>query len=165
MAQLISFKVKGETVEFDASKLTPEVMAKMLTKGCGRSFFERETGKGEKTTAESLAKAIAAVKSDPNAYYAAVGHREGTSRPKLDIYERKAGSWFNAEFLPALKLGHEKAKALWVKAGGVSTIFKAKDDADATAKEVAGKNADARTKLVAAKAKKLKDTGWEPDLA
>jgi hypothetical protein len=164
MGNLIKFTVKGTQVEFDMSKLTPEIQVKMLTKGCARSFFERETGKGEKTTAESLAKAVAVVMSDPNTYYMAVGHREGVSRPKLDIYERKAGSWFNAEFLPALKLGHEKAKALWVKAGGVSTIFKAKEDADTAAKELAGKNADAKAKLIAAKAKKLKDAGWEPDL-
>jgi hypothetical protein len=142
MGQMISFKVKGNAVEFPMEKLAPEVMVKMLTKGCARSFFERETGKGEKTTDETIAKAIAAVSADPNSYYAAVGHREGVSRPKLDIYERKASSWFSAEFLPALKLGHEKAKALWAKAGGVSTIFKAKEDADAATKEAAGQEVE-----------------------
>lgn len=164
MGNLIKFNVKGSVVEFDSSLLTPEVQAKMLAKGCARSFFERETGKKDKSDADFLA-AVKAVATDPNAYYMAIGVRgEGVSRPKLDIYERKAGSWFSAEFLPALKLGHEKAKALWVKAGGVSTVFKAKEDADQAAKDVIGKNSGAKAKLIAAKAKKLKDSGWEPDL-
>lgn len=162
---MVKFTVKGNTVEFDESKLTPEVALKMLTKGCARSFFERETGKGDKTTDETLAKAIGELQADPNKYYEAVGHRgEGVSRPKLDIYERKAKSWFTAEFMPAVKLGIEAAVKLWAKAGGSGLLLSAKEDATAEQKAAADRNKDARDKLIAAKAKKLKDSGWQPEM-
>ena len=163
MANMVKFQVKGNAIEFDVDKLTPEVKVLVLTKGLSRIFFERETP--EKKEGD-LAAAIVKVQADPNAYYVTYGHRgEGVARPKLDIYERKAKSWFSAEFLPALKLGHEKAKAIWGKAGGITSVFKAKDDATVEAKAEARKNLDARDKLCAAKAKKLKDSGWEPELA
>ncbi len=165
MANLVKFTVKEIPVEFDLEKLTPEVARKMLLKGCARSFFERETGKGEKTTLETIKAAAVKVTTDPNAYYAAVGTRgEGVSRPKLDMYERKAKSWFTAEFLPALKLGIEAAIKLWTRAGGSGAVLSAKSDATEAIKTAAQRNQDARDKLVAAKAKKLKDAGWEPEL-
>ena len=165
MATLIKFTVKDVPVEFDLEKLTPEVQIKMLTKGCARSFFERETGKGDKSSLETIQAAAQKVSTDPNSYYLAVGHRgEGVSRPKLDMYERKAKSWLTAEFFPAVKLGVEAAVKLWNKAGGSGVLLTAKEDATEAIKAAVLGNVTARDKLLAAKAKKLKDTGWEPEL-
>ena len=162
MANMVKFQVKGNVVELDVDKLAPEVKANVLLKGLSRIFFERETP--EKNEGD-LVKAIAAVQADPNAYYVTYGHRgEGASRPKLDMYEKKARSWFTGEFMPALKLGHEKAKAIWAKAGGVDTQFKVTDKTTDEQKANIEKNKAAAEKLCAAKAKKLKETGWEPEL-
>lgn len=160
----MKFNVKGTTIEFDESKLSPEVLAKVLQKGAARIFFERETGKKD-AKPEDFQKAVAAVQADPNAYYATYGTRgEGTSRPKLNMFERKAKSWFSAEFLPALKLNVEAAVKLWAKAGGSGLLLTAKEDATAEVKDAVVKNQNARDKLIAAKAKKLEDSGWQPEM-
>ena len=160
----MKFQVKGTTIEFDESKLTPEVLSKVLQKGCSRIFFERETGKKD-AKPEDFDKAVLAVQTDPNAYYASYGTRgEGVSRPKLDMYERKAKSWFSAEFLPALKLSVDAAVKLWAKAGGSGLLLSVPKEGTAEQKAAAEQNQTARDKLIAAKAKKLKEQGWEPEM-
>lgn len=160
----MKFQVKGTIIEFDESKLSPEVTAKVLQKGAARIFFERETGKKD-MTAEDFNKAVAAVQDNPNAYYASYGTRgEGVSRPKLNMYERKARSWFSTEFLPALKQKVDVAVKLWIKAGGSGLLLSAPKEATAEQKVAVEQNQTARDKLIAAKTKKLKDSGWAPEM-
>lgn len=159
MANTAKVVVHGVELTVDVDRLTKESLICMAT-----TALTRRLSLGAKTKDEAALKEVAAgLVTDPNVFFTST-RGVGVSRPKLDIYERKAGSWFSAEFLPALKIGNEKAKALWAKAGGVSTVFKAKEDTDQAAKDVVDKNSTAKAKLIAAKAKKLKDSGWEPDL-
>jgi len=172
MAQLISFKVKGVDASFEASLLTPEVAAKMLAKGCARSFFERETGKEDKT-AETLTAAIAKMTADPNAYYAAIGTRgEGTTRAKLSPLEKEAKNRATkiVEYakMDASKLeGKSKAviegaQAIWAKYGGSGFLFKAKDDVTDTIKAAVQNNLAAKQKVFEAYVAKLTAENWAP---
>lgn len=160
----IEYKIKEVQFSFDPAKLTAESVAKALLKAASRITAERYTGKGEKTpTAEQLAAKAKEFAADPNLIFAGA-IREGVSRPKKDMYERAAGAWFTSQFFPAVKLNNEKAVALWKKAGGDGSMMKASAEATETQKAAVQKNQAARDKLIAAKAKKLKDAGWEPDL-
>jgi hypothetical protein len=155
--------IKGVKFIIDEGKLSAETKAKVLAKGLSRIAFERETGKGQ--TDEALAKSLSAIAADPEKYYSTYGTRgEGVSRPKLDMYERKAKSWFSAEFMPAVKGNVVNAVTLWKKAGAVSNQLSVPKEATADVKETVAKNQEARDKLIAAKAKKLKESGWEPEL-
>ncbi len=161
----IEYKIKDVQFSFDPAKLTPESVAKALLKAASRITAERYTGKGEKTpSTEDLKKKAAEFAADPNLIFAGAV-REGVPRPKKDMYERAAGSWFTSQLFPAVKLGNEKAVALWKKAGGDGVVIKASAEATEAIKAAVQKNQAARDKLVAAKAKKLKDSGWEPDLS
>jgi len=149
MATLIKFTVKDVPVEFDLEKLTPEVQIKMLTKGCARSFFERETGKGDKSSLEMIQAAAVKVSTDPNTYYLAVGHRgEGVSRPKLDMYEKKARSWFKDEFVIHLKNSVPQVIAVWEANGGSGLLLKATEKMTAEQKTAVERNLVAKNKII-----------------
>lgn len=164
MANLIEFKIKDVQFSFDPAKLTPESVNKALLKAAGRICAERYTGKGEKTPdAAALAAKAKEFAADPNLIFAGA-IREGVSKPKKSPVEKVATAWFSAEFLPALKLNNEKAAAIWKKAGGDGILMKAAAEATEAQKTAVQKNQDARDRLIKAKAKKLEEQGWKPQL-
>jgi hypothetical protein len=162
MGNLVSVAIHGVVLEWDADKVSAAgnaIAQKIALVRCESLGAKSRDEAGFKELAVKMA-------ANPDEYFSTRGRRgEGTARPKLDMYERKARGWFRDEFLPVLKLGtNEKVKAAWAKFGGTSAVFSAKEDATAEAKAVVDVNVSAREKLLAAKAAKLKKDGWEPDL-
>lgn len=159
MPNLASVTIHNVKIEFDVEKLNPESLKNMAV-----TAVTRRLSLGAKTkSTDELTKLSAEMAIDPNPFFMST-RGTGVSRPKLDMFERKAKSWFSAEFLPALKLAVDAAVKLWTKAGGSGLLLSAPKEATEEQKAAAGQNQTARDKLIAAKAKKLKDSGWEPEM-
>ena len=159
MANIVEYTIKTVKFTFDAEKLTPESVNKGLLKAASRLTAEIYTG----TKASALDKAGLEAKAkeyakDPNLIFAGAVRR-GVSRPKLDFCERTARFWFTSQFFPMLKLGDKQAEALWKAAGGDGTQLKTASFPTEAEKKMVSANLTARDKVIAAKAKKLRDSG------
>lgn len=164
MPNLASVTIHGVNITADVEKLNPESLKNMAV-----TAITRRLSLGAKTkTVEDLTKLAAEIAADPNIFFTST-RGTGVSRPKLDMYEKKARSYFNDDFVIHLKNGVPQVVAVWEQLGGAKELlFKANDKMTPEQIATVNKNLAAKAEVIKRRVpierKKAEKAGAKVDL-